>query len=227
MVIFLFAFLVDGDPEAVKSVSVMEGDPVILNTNVTKQHDIMRWYFNGIRIALINGHPNTSCVYDGEDGIFRDRLEVDYETGSLNITNIRSEHAGRYEAELIRSESSGKSEILNRPSKCDSTKISKKNSNSEDIIKSFSLTVRASDSGKKKNEGLIEPQDKEMEKSSGLSPGVVAGIVGGVVGVVLLVAAAVGRRKIDRCIFRKFKEIPTREKQVSNDETQNERSIMI
>lgn len=211
MVIILFAFLVNGDTEAV---SVMEGDPVTLNTDVTKQHhDIMLWYFNGIRIALINGGHSTSCLYDGEGGIFRDRLKVDYETGSLNITDIRSEHVGRYEAGLIRSESSGKSEILNRPSKCDSTKITKKNSNSGDIIKSFSLTVSASDSGKNKNEALTELQDKEMETSSGLSPGVVAGVVVVLVLVLLMAAVVVRRRKIiDHAMFRKFKEIPASEK---------------
>uniref|UniRef100_A0A8C2CDK6 Immunoglobulin domain-containing protein n=1 Tax=Cyprinus carpio TaxID=7962 RepID=A0A8C2CDK6_CYPCA len=108
---------------------VMEGDLVTLNTSVTKQqHDTVRWYFNDILIALINGHPNTSCLYDGEDGRFRKRLEVDYETGSLIITNITTEHAGRYEAEIIRSESSGKSESLNRTSKCNSTKIIHKSS---------------------------------------------------------------------------------------------------
>uniref|UniRef100_A0A672LB75 Immunoglobulin domain-containing protein n=1 Tax=Sinocyclocheilus grahami TaxID=75366 RepID=A0A672LB75_SINGR len=124
------------------SVLGMEGDPVTLNTDVPKQHhETMRWYFNDIQIAQINGHANTSCLYDGEGGRFRDRLKVDYETGSLNITNITTEHAGRYEAEIIRSESSGKRQSLNRNRKCDSTKTTKKNSNPEDIIITISLTV--------------------------------------------------------------------------------------
>ncbi|XP_052445364.1 uncharacterized protein LOC127987108 [Carassius gibelio] len=203
--------------DAVKSVSVMEGETVFLNTDVCKQHyDTMRWYFTDTLIALING-PNTSCLYDGEDGRFRDRLKVDYETGSLNITNTRLEHTGPYEAEIIRSESSGKTQSLNRNPKCDSTKMYKKNINPEDIITSFSLTVTASDSGKNKNEAQIVPEDKEMETTvpgsglspdvpdsglspavpdsgpssavsgSGPSPAVVAGIA-----VVLLLAAAVG-----------------------------------
>uniref|UniRef100_A0A8C1T8B5 Immunoglobulin subtype domain-containing protein n=1 Tax=Cyprinus carpio TaxID=7962 RepID=A0A8C1T8B5_CYPCA len=152
--------------DAVKSVSVLEGDPVFLSTDVSKQHhEPMRWYFNDSLIALIIGHLNTSCLYDGEDGRFRDRLKVDYETGSLNITNITTEHAGRYEAELIRSESSGKSQSLNRNRKCDSTKITKKNINPEDIIITFRLTVSASDFGKNKNEPQIVPQDKEKKIS--------------------------------------------------------------
>ncbi|XDV23955.1 hypothetical protein PO909_028286 [Leuciscus waleckii] len=97
----------------------------------------MLWYFNDILIAQINGEAGKSCLYDGEDGRFRDRLEVDYKTGSLTITNIRSEHAGRYEANFIQSKSSGTSESLNRNSKCDSTKIIRKMSNIGDTIKIF------------------------------------------------------------------------------------------
>jgi len=125
------------------TVSVMDGDSVTLHTGVTKkQHDKMLWYFNDTRIALINGHPDTSCLYDGEDGRFRGRVEVDYKTGSLTITNIRSEHTGRYEAELIRSESLGKRQSLNRNRKCDSTKITKKFSSShDDTIKTFSVII--------------------------------------------------------------------------------------
>uniref|UniRef100_A0A8C1KM69 Immunoglobulin domain-containing protein n=1 Tax=Cyprinus carpio TaxID=7962 RepID=A0A8C1KM69_CYPCA len=121
-----------------ESVSVMEGDSVTLHTSLTEveKGHVIDWSL----IALIND-PNTSCLYDGEDGRFRDRLKVDYETGSLNITDTTTEHTGRYEAELIRSESSGKSQSLNRSPKCNSTKIYKKNINPEDIIITFNLTV--------------------------------------------------------------------------------------
>jgi len=131
-----------GDSSGLNSVSVMEGGSVVLHTSVTKQQcDKMLWYFNDTRIAQINGQVDTSCLYDGEDGRFRDRVKVDYETGSLIITNIRSEHAGRYEAELIQSKSSGTSISLNRTSKCDSTKITRKMSNIGDTIKTFIVSV--------------------------------------------------------------------------------------
>uniref|UniRef100_A0A673LJL4 Immunoglobulin domain-containing protein n=1 Tax=Sinocyclocheilus rhinocerous TaxID=307959 RepID=A0A673LJL4_9TELE len=124
-------------------VTVMEGDTVTLHTDITKkEHDKMLWYFEDTRIALINGHPNMSCLYDGEDGRFRDRLEVDYKTGSLTITDITTEHAGRYEAEIIRSESSGKRQSLNRNrNKCDGTKIIQKMINIGDSVKTFSVSV--------------------------------------------------------------------------------------
>ncbi|XP_026054544.1 uncharacterized protein LOC113040403 [Carassius auratus] len=189
-VLTLIAFLIFGmfcHTDAVMSLSVLEGETVFLNTDVCKkQQETMRWYFNDSLIALIND-PDTSCLYDGVGGIFRHRLEVDYVTGSLNITNITTEHTGRYEAEIIRSESSGKSESLKRSPKCNSTKIYRKNVNAEDIIKSISLTVNASDFGKNNNEDQIVPEDKQKMICSGPSSGAVAGIV-----VVLLLAVVAG-----------------------------------
>lgn len=193
--IILLAFLVDGvfgaDPdEVIKNMSVNEGDSVTLNSSVTKkQEDIMQWYFDDIRIAHINGDPEKTCFYDGEGKIFRDTLEVDYETGSLIITNIRPEHTGHYEAELIRSESSGKGENLNRNSKCNSTKIIRKNSLGN-IIKTFSVTVKAADPGKADSQMDIKEQETDNTvPGSDLSAGAVAGIS---FAVVLLLVAAVG-----------------------------------
>ncbi|CAM4660756.1 unnamed protein product [Leuciscus chuanchicus] len=179
--------------DEVITVSVMEGDSVTLKTGVTKQQrDKMLWYFEDTRIALINGHRNTSCLYDGEDGRFRDRLEVDYETGSLTITNIRSEHAGRYEAELIRSESSGKRQSLNRNRKCDSTKITRKiSSTHDDTIKIFSVTVSASLSDQ--DETTAEPrlEKQEFNLNSGVFPAVITGISAAVLLLVFGVAGVI------------------------------------
>uniref|UniRef100_A0A8C1SPD5 Uncharacterized protein n=1 Tax=Cyprinus carpio TaxID=7962 RepID=A0A8C1SPD5_CYPCA len=175
--------------DAAKVKSVMEGNPVILKTDVNKgPNDMVRWYFNDILIALINGDPKATCLYDGEDGRFRDRLMLDCKTGSLIISNITTQHTGRYEAEIKREDPSGTVIKLNRDPKCESTKIIPKNGNLGETIKSFSLTVSALDFGKNKNEAQIVPEDKEMETSSGLSPAAVAGIC---VGVILLLAAAV------------------------------------
>ncbi|XP_067252875.1 uncharacterized protein [Chanodichthys erythropterus] len=172
----------------------MEGDSVTLNTDITKrQHDKILWYFENTRMALINGHTNTSCLYDGEGRRFRDRLEVDYETGSLTITNIRPKHSGRYEAELIRSESSGKRQSLNRNRKCDSTKITQKiSSTNDDTIKTFNLIVMASQSVEVEvNEEVNEEPHMEKQKFDlSQTSAAVAGIC---VAVVLLVfSAAVG-----------------------------------
>uniref|UniRef100_A0A8C1QT67 Immunoglobulin V-set domain-containing protein n=1 Tax=Cyprinus carpio TaxID=7962 RepID=A0A8C1QT67_CYPCA len=197
-------------------VTVMEGDSVTLHTDITKkEHDKVLWYFEDTRIALINGRPNTSCLYDGEGGRFRDRLKVDYETGSLTITDIRSEHTGRYEAEIIRSESSGKRQSLNRNRKCDSTKITKKISiTHDDTIKTFSMIVTAALSDQVRTE---EPRVEKRVLSSGVSSAAVAGICAAVLLLVTAVAAAAViyyRQKISKNAEREknmYKGLPTDE----------------
>ncbi|XP_050958125.1 uncharacterized protein LOC127159289 isoform X2 [Labeo rohita] len=187
-----FNMIVTGVSGDVVTVSVKEGDLVTLRTDITKkEHDKMLWYFDDTRIALINGHPNTSCLYDGEGGRFRDRLKVDYETGSLTITDIRSEHAGHYEAEIIRSVSSGKRQSLNRNRKCDSTKITKKISNShDDTIKTFNMIVTADLSDQVKTDEEPHMEKREFDLDSDLSSAAVAGICAAVLLLVTVVAAA-------------------------------------
>ncbi|KAK7136672.1 hypothetical protein R3I93_016881 [Phoxinus phoxinus] len=94
--------------DAEKSVSVMEGDSVSLNSGLTEiqNGEKIIWTFgsNGSLIAKTDGVKNT--IYDVPDGRFRDRLKLDKKTGSLTIMNIRTEHAGVYEVKISRSRSS-------------------------------------------------------------------------------------------------------------------------
>ncbi|XDV24145.1 hypothetical protein PO909_028400 [Leuciscus waleckii] len=87
------------------SVLVMEGDPVTLNTDVqTNQQELIRWYFNGIRIAQITGDLSDICTdvqCDEGNERFRGRLELDYETGSLTIMNTGDTDSGDYKLEII------------------------------------------------------------------------------------------------------------------------------
>ncbi|KAL1252147.1 hypothetical protein QQF64_019943, partial [Cirrhinus molitorella] len=93
----------------VRNVSVMEGDSVTLQINVTKmQTDDVKWTFgtNGPRIAKID--EKTSKVFDGPDGKFRNRLKLDNQTGSLTIMNTRKTDSGLYEVEISSSSSETK-----------------------------------------------------------------------------------------------------------------------
>uniref|UniRef100_A0A8C1HF50 Immunoglobulin domain-containing protein n=1 Tax=Cyprinus carpio carpio TaxID=630221 RepID=A0A8C1HF50_CYPCA len=93
----------------VKSVSVLVGDSVTLQTGLTDiQRDaVIQWRFDHQKspVAEINRTAGIFNTYDGADGRFRDRLQLDHQTGSLIIKNMRITHSGLYEADIIRTSS--------------------------------------------------------------------------------------------------------------------------
>ncbi|CAM4659120.1 unnamed protein product [Leuciscus chuanchicus] len=98
-IIKIFSVTVDGvfsDTDAVKSMSVMEGDSVTLNSGVTEvqKDDDIEWRFNSILIAKAN------IPQYGKEERFRDRLKLD-RTGSLTITNTRTTDSGLYKLTVI------------------------------------------------------------------------------------------------------------------------------
>ncbi|XP_048038468.1 SLAM family member 5-like isoform X2 [Megalobrama amblycephala] len=109
MISFIFFLLlkgVSGAEDAVKSVSVTEGDSVTLDAGLieTQRVDLILWTFgpDSTRIAQINKMIDMVSLYNNAlDGRFRDRLKLDDQTGSLTITNIRAEHAGLYELQIF------------------------------------------------------------------------------------------------------------------------------
>ncbi|XP_073701010.1 uncharacterized protein [Garra rufa] len=87
--------------DGLKSVSVMEGDSVTLNSGLTEiiDEDLILWRFGAKNtlIAQINVMAGSITINDDVlDGRFRDRLKLDHQTGSLTITNITTQHAGLY-----------------------------------------------------------------------------------------------------------------------------------
>ncbi|CAM4661086.1 unnamed protein product [Leuciscus chuanchicus] len=62
------------------------------------------WYFNDIRIAQISGDLSYICTDVQCDERFRDRLELDYQTGSLTIMDIRNTDSGVYYQSMINSD---------------------------------------------------------------------------------------------------------------------------
>ncbi|XP_056092777.1 uncharacterized protein LOC130071890 [Rhinichthys klamathensis goyatoka] len=93
----VFGFETDG----VKSVSVKEGDSVTLHTclNQIQKSNKILWMFENAVIANIKDQKLST--EDGPDGRFRDRLELDFESGSLTIRNIRTNHSGLYQVDMF------------------------------------------------------------------------------------------------------------------------------
>uniref|UniRef100_A0A8C1YNY9 Immunoglobulin domain-containing protein n=1 Tax=Cyprinus carpio TaxID=7962 RepID=A0A8C1YNY9_CYPCA len=91
------------------TMSVTEEDFVTLHTGVKTNHqDRIRWYYNDIRIAQITGNLIKTCKDVQCDEKFKDRLELDNQTGSLSITSIMTADAGHYKLKILGSPSSEK-----------------------------------------------------------------------------------------------------------------------
>jgi len=85
-------------------VSVMEGDSVTLNTDLTEIHEdediLWKYGAENSLIAKISIEKQIFTTSDGPDGRFRDRLKLDDQTGSLTITHTTTEHTGVYTLEI-------------------------------------------------------------------------------------------------------------------------------
>ncbi len=86
-------------------VSVMEGDSVTLNTDVTEinEDDEILWNFGAEKfiVAKINRGAGIFSICDGVlDGKFKERLKLNKQTGSLTIANITTQHAGLFKLEI-------------------------------------------------------------------------------------------------------------------------------
>ncbi|XP_058616948.1 uncharacterized protein LOC131530604 [Onychostoma macrolepis] len=86
-----------------KTVSGMEGDSVTLNSDIEIQEDdLILWMFGPEDCPVAKGETKENIsTYDGADGRFRGKLNLNYESGSLTITNTRTEHTGVYKLQVI------------------------------------------------------------------------------------------------------------------------------
>ncbi|XP_059424827.1 uncharacterized protein LOC132159331 [Carassius carassius] len=91
----IYGFFTDGEDGVL--VYLMEGDSVTFQTRVkANQQDRIRWYFNSSRIAEISGDQSKIYTDDQVTERFRDRLNLDHQTGSLTIMNTRTTDSGLY-----------------------------------------------------------------------------------------------------------------------------------
>ncbi|XP_073669653.1 uncharacterized protein [Paramisgurnus dabryanus] len=94
---------VDGDE--VKSVSVMEGDSVTLDPNITEieTDDQIMWMFvsqdTSETLHVAEFVEKKGFVYD-DDKRFRNKLNFDNQNGSLTITNLSIKHSGVYKVQI-------------------------------------------------------------------------------------------------------------------------------
>ncbi|XP_065099401.1 uncharacterized protein [Paramisgurnus dabryanus] len=86
----------------VMTVSVIMGESVTLKTNTEIQTYEIQWIASDYdtRIAEIYKPDYLYNIYDGADGRFRDRVQLNNQTGDLTITNITTQHTGLYELKM-------------------------------------------------------------------------------------------------------------------------------
>ncbi|KAA0711959.1 hypothetical protein E1301_Tti023217 [Triplophysa tibetana] len=102
--ILIFILIWGVGADEVKSVSVTVGDSVTLSTDVTETltDDQILWRFGPKNARIAEIYHWNPPIYDNIE-IFRDRLKLDNETGSLRIINISITDSGVYNLHIIRS----------------------------------------------------------------------------------------------------------------------------
>ncbi|XP_039522275.1 uncharacterized protein LOC120475674 [Pimephales promelas] len=91
-----------GVADEVKTVSVMEGESVTLNTDPSKTQtfNLIEWRF-GASGSVIADTDKTKSSYPYLTEIFEGRLHIDGHNGSLTIKNMRIKHSGLYKLVII------------------------------------------------------------------------------------------------------------------------------
>ncbi|XP_073669674.1 uncharacterized protein [Paramisgurnus dabryanus] len=84
--------------DVVKTVKVTEGKPTTLHAGVrSKTYNQLSWHYKDTFIAQLSKTGQIKLTHDGR---FRDKLEINNQTGDLTITNIRPEHTGVYKVQI-------------------------------------------------------------------------------------------------------------------------------
>ncbi|XP_067271086.1 uncharacterized protein [Pseudorasbora parva] len=86
-----------------KAMSPKEGESVTLDPAGRNPNDVMAWYYNDVLIAEITGDQSQICADDQCKERFRDRLELDHQTGALTVMNTKTSDSGLYKLQINRS----------------------------------------------------------------------------------------------------------------------------
>ncbi|XP_026054812.1 uncharacterized protein LOC113040773 [Carassius auratus] len=87
-----------------ETVSVKEGNPVTLETGAVEiQRDKVLWMFGPQEIVIAQVDKNGSNISYTDDEEFRDKLQLDHQTGDLTISDIRIPISGDYQMKITSS----------------------------------------------------------------------------------------------------------------------------
>ncbi|XP_059399814.1 natural killer cell receptor 2B4-like [Carassius carassius] len=104
-----FSHGVFGDTDVMQSLSVMEGDSVTLNTDVNLQKDDQILWMFKVNNSITRIADRQKIYIANRTVTFRNRLQMDSQTGSMTIRNIRTEHSGLYKLQIIQDDVTSKS----------------------------------------------------------------------------------------------------------------------
>ncbi|KAA0711881.1 hypothetical protein E1301_Tti013485 [Triplophysa tibetana] len=80
---------------------VKEGESVTLETKTEMQNKKIKWFFEDQDTPIAQIDPACNVYSTSDDGVFRDALQLNHETGDLTINSISQEHFGVYKLKII------------------------------------------------------------------------------------------------------------------------------
>ncbi|KAA0712035.1 hypothetical protein E1301_Tti012770 [Triplophysa tibetana] len=103
LTVFNSQFLIEAEKGELKTVSVTEGDPAYLMMEDVEiqRYDLIVWRFGDDGILIVKDDREDNKTTFSYDEIYEDRLELNYQTGSLTITDARITDTGLYKVKII------------------------------------------------------------------------------------------------------------------------------